>query len=67
MQTIQSVKRGGRRKGAGRPKGSGRYGEPTVPVRVPAKLVGQVEALIERRKHTQPLYVIGKPTEKPGQ
>jgi hypothetical protein len=24
MQTIQPVKRGGRRKGAGRPKGSGR-------------------------------------------
>jgi hypothetical protein len=54
MQTIQPVKQGGQRKGAGRPKGSGRYGEATVPVHVPAKLLGEVQALIARRQFTQP-------------
>ena len=45
-------------------KGSGRYGEQTVPVRIPAKLAEEVEALIRRRKHTQPLYVIA--LKRPG-
>ena len=27
--------RGGKREGAGRPKGTGRFGEPTKPLRVP--------------------------------
>jgi hypothetical protein len=55
MQTNQPVKRGARR---GRPRGSGRYGEPTVPVRVPAKLVGEVEAFIRKAKRKLPLYVV---------
>lgn len=30
---------GGKRKGAGRPKGTGRYGEETIPVRIPVSLL----------------------------
>jgi hypothetical protein len=50
MQTIQPVKRGGRRRGAGRPKGSGRYDEPTVPIRVPAGTVAVALSMMERHR-----------------
>jgi hypothetical protein len=59
MQTIQPVKRGGRRVGAGRKHGYGRYGEPTVPVRVPLSLlevVGSVDGLLRKAKRKLPLY-----------
>jgi hypothetical protein len=39
------------------------HGEPTVPVRVPAKLVGEVKALIRKAPRKLPLFVVGKPTE----
>lgn len=67
MQITQPVKHGGARKGTGPKRGSGRYGEPTVPERVPVSLVHEVESLIQRRIYSQPLYVVGKPSEKPGQ
>ncbi|ACX95728.1 Peptidase S24/S26A/S26B, conserved region [Halothiobacillus neapolitanus c2] len=38
---------GGARSGAGRPKGQGRWGEPTVPVRVPQSRVTVVKALLD--------------------
>nr|WP_298220203.1 translesion error-prone DNA polymerase V autoproteolytic subunit [Halothiobacillus sp.] len=38
---------GGARSGAGRPKGQGRWGEPTVPVRVPQSRVAVVKALLD--------------------
>lgn len=38
---------GGARSGAGRPKGQGRWGEPTVPVRVPKSRVGAVKAFLD--------------------
>lgn len=61
------MKQGGTRKGAGPKVGSGRYGEPTVPVRVPLSLmkeVGDVAGLLSKAKRKLPLYVIGKPNEK---
>jgi hypothetical protein len=58
MHTIQLLKRGGRRIGAGRPKGTYEYGEPTVPVRVPAKLVSQVKALCSKAPRKVPLFVM---------
>jgi DNA polymerase V len=67
MQIIQPVKRGGRRVGAGRPKGSGRYGETTVTVRVPKSKVGRALHIIEGWPTRLPLIVVGKPSEKPGQ
>ncbi|QUS40671.1 hypothetical protein RPMA_18915 [Tardiphaga alba] len=39
--------RGGRRPGAGRPRASGRYGEPTLPVRIPISLILPVRRLLE--------------------
>lgn len=59
MQTIQSRKRPG-------PKpGSGRYGEPTVPLRVPAKLVDEIKSMIRKAPRKLTLYVVGKSSEKP--
>ncbi|MGB8702716.1 MAG: S24 family peptidase, partial [Thermosynechococcaceae cyanobacterium] len=37
--------RGGQRDGAGRPKGSGKFGEPTKAIRLPISLIEQIEAL----------------------
>lgn len=42
--------------GAGRPKGTGKFGEPTVPVRVPASLVEEVNLLVELKGRSLPLY-----------
>lgn len=39
--------RGGKRPGAGRPPGSGKYGEPTKAVRLPMSLADQVTAILE--------------------
>ena len=65
MQSTQPLKRGGRRIGAGRPKGNGRYRELTIPVRVPAKLAGEVKAFVRRHQFAQPVYVVGLKVDKP--
>lgn len=39
---------GGYRIGSGRPKGSGKYGEGTCPIRVPISMRSEVETLVER-------------------
>lgn len=64
MQTIQPVKRRNR-SGGGRPKGSGRYGEPTVPLRVPASLADEVKSLIRTAPRKLPLVLVGQPSEAP--
>lgn len=50
MTTIKIIKRpssrGGKRQGAGRPVGTGRYGEPTKAIRVPQSLVTSVQRLL---------------------
>ena len=43
----QKKKMGGHREGSGRPKGTGRYGEPTCPLRIPESLLPKVRALLE--------------------
>jgi hypothetical protein len=53
MQTPQPLKQR-------RPCRPRLYDEPTVPIRVPAKLVGEVKALIRKAKRKLPLYVVGK-------
>ncbi|HIK33360.1 MAG TPA: translesion error-prone DNA polymerase V autoproteolytic subunit [Oscillatoriales cyanobacterium M59_W2019_021] len=40
--------RGGKRPGAGRPPGTGKYGEPTKAVRLPMSLAEQVTEILER-------------------
>ncbi len=47
---------GGKRPGAGRPKGSGRFGEITERVRVPASLVGDVIRFVESKAFKLPLF-----------
>lgn len=53
---------GGYREGAGRPKGTGRYGEVTQPIRVPIKLLPKIKALLEEpemvldSRYAIPLY-----------
>jgi len=42
----KKLKVGGCREGAGRPRGSGKYGELTQPIRVPVSLLPEIEALI---------------------
>lgn len=46
MNKIKQPKLGGSRPGSGRPKGSGRYQEPTQPIRIPNSLVPQVNDLL---------------------
>lgn len=43
------MSRGGKRKGAGRPKGSGKYGEPTKTVRLPISLIDEVMEYIQNK------------------
>jgi DNA polymerase V len=45
-QQKKLTKRGGRRAGAGRKLGSGMYGEPTKPIRVPARFEQAVKEFI---------------------
>jgi DNA polymerase V len=48
--------RGGKRKGGGRKPGSGKYGEKTIPIRVPISMVQSVLAWIQEqvnKKRTQ--------------
>lgn len=44
---------GGRRKGAGRPKGSNAYGESTKPLRIPTSRLTEITALLQ---HNHPVY-----------
>lgn len=56
-QLVKSSKiHGGRRPGAGRPKGSGRFGEATERLRVPASMVAEVLKFVESKAFKLPLY-----------
>lgn len=48
--------RGGKRRGAGRPKGTGKFGEPTKAVRLPVSYVDRIMSFIERKGMVFPLY-----------
>ena len=48
--------RGGFRIGAGRPKGQGKYKEPTKPIRVPESLISGVMEFVESSGYNLPLY-----------
>ncbi len=50
---------GGKRKGAGRPKGSGMYGEPTQLIRVPVSLVQEVKDYILLKLLQRPITSSG--------
>ena len=48
--------RGGARKGAGRPKGQGKYKESTKPIRIPNSMINEVMSLIENNGYELPFY-----------
>ena len=48
--------RGGARKGAGRPKGLGKYGEKTTAMRIPLSKVQYVSEIVNKGLHEIPLY-----------
>ena len=47
--------RGGARKGAGRPKGQGKFGEKTTPLRIPQSMVDEVLEYVNTKGY-KPLY-----------
>lgn len=49
-------RRGGYRAGAGRPKGTGRYQEPTQPIRVPTRLIPEIKTWLEDTYRGIPLF-----------
>ncbi len=55
---MKKKTRGGAREGAGRPKGQGRYGEPTRIMRVPISLIDTVKDMMESKtkEFALPLY-----------
>jgi DNA polymerase V len=44
--SIRGSTQGGRRPGAGRPKGSGKYGEPTIAIRVPMSWALKIQTML---------------------
>lgn len=48
--------RGGKRKGAGRPKGTGKFGVPTKAIRVPEAMVDQIISFIHGKGYIYPMY-----------
>ena len=48
--------RGGKRDGAGRPKGGGKYALPTKPIRVPENMIEKIESYIQSSCYELPLY-----------
>lgn len=48
--------RGGKRQGAGRKPGGGKFGEKTVPVRLPESMLDDVRAYVEAKGYQLPLY-----------
>lgn len=48
--------RGGFRKNAGRPKGKGKFGEETKPVRIPVSMVDEVLEFVQHKGYQLPLY-----------
>ncbi len=47
---------GGKRPGAGRPKGQGQYGEPTANLRVPVSMMSEIKQFAATRGLKLPLY-----------
>lgn len=48
--------RGGAREGAGRPKGQGKFGQKTKPIRIPESMISQVVNYIHCQGYCLPLY-----------
>lgn len=57
--------RGGKRAGAGRPKGKGPWGEATRPMRIPESMVDAVTDFLAARGYRLPLYASKVPAGMP--
>jgi len=57
--------RGGKRKGAGRPKGTGKFGEPTKAIRLPISMIDRIMQFITQKGLVMPIYTTQTPTEFP--
>ncbi|AFY61843.1 LexA family transcriptional regulator [Synechococcus sp. PCC 6312] len=55
------MSKGGVRPGAGRPKGTGKYGEPTQAIRLPLSVIGQIPQLLERQQPRTTLTELYRP------
>lgn len=53
---VCSMSPGGRRVGAGRPKGSGRFGKETKAIRIPVSEIESVLKFIQNKSYRLPLY-----------
>jgi DNA polymerase V len=51
-----SMARGGKRKGAGRPKGTGKFGEPTKAIRLPISMIDRIMEFIAQKGLMMPIY-----------
>ena len=56
MKTHSEKSHGGKRDGAGRPKGLGKYSRETKPIRVPVDMVEKIDAYIKADSFELPLY-----------
>src|ERR1051325_4452766 len=57
--------RGGKREGAGRPRGRGPWQEPTRPLRIPISLLNDVRRFVETRGYAMPMYSSRVPAGTP--
>ena len=48
--------RGGKRKGAGRPRGTGKFGEPTKAIRLPISMIDRIMEFISQKGLIFPVY-----------
>ena len=64
---MSNIPHGGKRRGAGRPKGQGRFGETTKPIRIPLSLLGDVCRYVERGCYKIPMYSSRVPAGIPSQ
>lgn len=56
--------RGGKRNGAGRPKGSGKYGESTKAIRLPVSMINPIVKFISQKVLCLPTYPENAKTDK---
>ena len=57
--------RGGKRKGAGRPKGTGKFGEPTKAIRLPISMIDRIMQFIAQKGLILPIYTTQTQADAP--
>lgn len=65
MTTKKLIQRGGKRPGAGRPSGTGKFGSSTKTIRVPENMVDDIYDYIHADGNKHPLYLTSVPAGFP--